>query len=71
MAKRTHFLGFDREREEKREREESRLPSKIYGVPLVGFRQAKNESLSHQRGYMWVPEKRDFAEDPRGEISGN
>ena len=22
-------------------------------------------------GYTWVPEKRDFAEDPRGEISGN
>ena len=22
-------------------------------------------------GYVWVPEKRDFTEDPRGEILGN
>ena len=26
------------------------LPPKILGVPLVGFRRAKNESLSHRRG---------------------
>ena len=32
------------------EREEPRLPPKIYGVLLVGFRQVKNESSSHQRG---------------------
>ena len=45
--KRAHFSWFDREREEKRERGERRLPPKIYGVPLVGFRRAENESSSH------------------------
>ena len=49
-AKRAHFPSFDREREEKREREELRLPPKIYGVPLVGFRRAKNESSSRRQG---------------------
>ena len=32
-----------------REKGEPRLPPKIYGVPLVGFRRAKNESSSHRR----------------------
>ena len=48
-AKRAHFLWFDQERGEKRERGESSLPPKIYGVPLVGFCRAKNESSARQR----------------------
>ena len=44
------FLGFDREREKKRERGEPGLPPKIYGIPLVGFRRAKNKSSLHRRG---------------------
>ena len=43
-AKRSHFPGFDPKIGE------PRLPPKIYGVPLVGFRQAKNESSLHRRG---------------------
>ena len=43
----------------------------IYGVPLVGFRRAKNKSSSHLRGVVRVPRKGDFAEDPRREILGN
>ena len=48
-AKRAHFLVLT-EREEKRERGEPRLPPKIYGVSLVGFRRAKNESSPHRQG---------------------
>ena len=33
-----------------RERGEPRLPLKIYGVSLVDFHWAKNESSSHRRG---------------------
>ena len=44
------FLGFDLEREENIERGEPRLPPKNYGVQLVDFRLAKNESSSHRRG---------------------
>ena len=55
-AKRAHFPGFDRVREEKRERGEPMLPPKIYKVPLVDFRQVKNKSSSHRprgmRGYL-------------------
>ena len=49
-AKRAHFPGLT-ERERRREKEENqRLPPKIYGVTLVGFHLAKNESSSHRRG---------------------
>ena len=44
--KKIPFPGFGHEKEEKRERGEPRLPPTIYGVPLVGFHQAKNESSS-------------------------
>ena len=40
-----------------RERGEPRLPLMIYGVPLVGFRMAKNKSSSHLRGVVWDLEK--------------
>ena len=49
-AKRAHFPVFDREREEKREIGDPRLLPKIYKVPLISFRQAKNKSSSHRRG---------------------
>ena len=42
-----HFSWFDREREEKRERGEPRLPPKIYGVLLVSFCRAKNDRSLH------------------------
>ena len=64
------FPGFDQEREEKKERGDPRLPSKIFEVPLVGFRRAKKVHRIDE-GYAWVLGKRDFAEDPRGEILGN
>ena len=48
-GKKSLFSWFDREREEKGERGETRLPPKIYEVSLVAFCQAKNESSSHRR----------------------
>ena len=47
-VRKAHFPGFDREREEKRERGKPRLPPKIYEVPSIGFRRAKNKSSSHR-----------------------
>ena len=32
--------------------ESQRIPPKIYGFPLVGFRLAKNKSSSHRRGVL-------------------
>ena len=49
-GKKSQISWFDREREDRRERGKPRLSPKIYGVPLVGFCQAKNESSSHRRG---------------------
>ena len=49
-TKKSPISWFDQEREEKRGRGEPRLPPKIYGVPLVGFRRAKNKSSLHRRG---------------------
>ena len=59
-AKKSSFPGFDRERKEKRERGESRLPPTIYGVPLIVFRRAKNESSSHRRGVRVSTRKEGF-----------
>ena len=76
-AKRAHFLVGSCEREEKSEREEknergesSFLPrsTKFRGSVFVWPR-TKVHRIDER--YAWVPEKRDFTEDPRGEISGN
>ena len=59
--KRAHFSWFDRESERREEEEEiQELPSKIYGVPLVGFRPSKNESSSHRRGVRAGTKKEGF-----------
>ena len=42
---------------------ESKFPSAISQVSLVGIRQAKNESSSTRR--VWIPKTWDFAEDSR------
>ena len=60
-----------RERRRGKKKRRAKLSPTIYGVLWVGFRRAKNKSSSHDERYTWVPEKRDFAEDPRGEISRN
>ena len=49
-AKRAHFPCLIEGERRKEKEERQRLPPKIYGVPLVDFRRAKNESSSHQRG---------------------
>ena len=45
-----HFPGFGRERERREEDETQELPSKVYRVPLVYFRRAKNKISSYRRG---------------------
>ena len=60
-----------RERGEKKERGElSFLPrsTEFCGSVFVGLR-TKVHRIDER--YAWVHEKRDFAEDPRGEILGN
>ena len=49
-AKRAHFPCLIEGERRKEKEQRQRLPPKIYGVPLVDFRRAKNESSSHQRG---------------------
>ena len=56
----------DREREEE---ESQKLPPKIYGVPLVGFVEPRTKVHCIDERYTWVPRKRDFAKDSRGNIS--
>ena len=73
MAKRANFLvgSLEREREEKRERGESSFllrSTKFCGSIFIGIR-TKVHRIDER--YAWVPKKRDFTEDPRGEISGN
>ena len=71
IAKKSPFLGFHREREEKRERgEPSFLPrsTKFCGSVFVGPR-TKVHCIDER--YTWVPENRDFAKEPIGEILGN
>ena len=71
----THFAsGRERERESKkrkRKKEKSKLLSSTYGVPLIGIRRAKSESLSTRRRLRVSTKKGDFTEDPNEEISGN
>ena len=62
---------FTRQREEKKEiGEPSFLPrsTEFHGSVFVGPR-TKVHRIDER--YAWVPEKRDFAKDQRGEISGN
>ena len=70
--KRAQFLLVHaREREEKRERgEPTFLPrsTEFRGSVFVGPR---TKVYRVDERYVWVPEKRDFAKDPRGEISSS
>ena len=69
-AKRAHFSASSREREEKKERGESSfLPRSTEFRELVSIEPRTKVHRIYER-YTWVPEKRDFSEVPRGEISG-
>ena len=70
-TKRAHFLVLT-ERERRREKEESQgfLPrsTEFHWSVFVGPRMKAHRI---DKGYAWVPEKRDFVEVLGGEISGN
>ena len=45
-----HFPGFSRKKEREKEKEETKLLSSIYRVPLVGIHRLKNKPSSTRRG---------------------
>ena len=70
-AKRAHFSWFD-ESEGRREKEENQgfLPGSTEFRWSVFIGPRMKVHCVDER-YVWVPKKRDFTEDPRGEISTN
>ena len=70
-ARRAHSCWFTCEREDKMEKGEPSFLRRSTEFRELVFIELRTKVHSIDERYAWVAEKRDFVEDPRGEISRN